>query len=202
MMLYDYEYMNAFISYKALKKLIKEDIFVFNLESELHKCYKFYTKKYIDLTDKMTELLSKDIKLIPVNEMKNTTKKLLNDTELLINFLLINKIAIRKILKKYDKINNTNLIDSYSQKQEEFPILKEYNDICRFYQKVTKLKEMRKNNNYEDIDNWSKDIQNQDNSIDKKLKYFLNYKIKGNNNLNPIAKELMMSIVYHKKIDT
>ena len=102
------EWKLAYIDYKSLKQDISNDIlqdlFIENLDKELKKINNFYFNQINEFDAKWRFILTTP---------KKETKRLLRDfyqlNEFLENYQKLNKIGFVKIIKKYDKKNDTYL---------------------------------------------------------------------------------------------
>jgi hypothetical protein len=101
------EWKLMYIDYKSLKRTVSQEIFIQNLDNELKKIRHFYYNQINEFDSKWSFILSNK------ETNKKETKKLLRDfhqlNEFLENYQKLNKIGFVKIIKKFDKRNETNL---------------------------------------------------------------------------------------------
>ena len=120
------EWKENYINYHNLKKLIEDIInkkinseknFLLYLESEWNKYINFYNKQ---------------LKLLYKEEIK---KSLIKDIIKLNQFAYLNQTAVRKIIKKHDKLSKNKLYPGWIYKikyktyKQMFPLLKQISDI-------------------------------------------------------------------------
>lgn len=137
------EWQLAYVDYKSLKKYVKgvannsEDAFLRELQLQLHKVVQFYHQQCATLPGRMAfidNMINQEIGIpvagtedahdaSPLGSTRNTMKDikyarfLLKEYHhycmFLVNYQKLNKIAFAKILKKYDKIHETNLKERF-----------------------------------------------------------------------------------------